>query len=252
MKRIEKPYKAPVPQIDSEMEWYSQRSKQYKLPPRCPIASVHLCPRYYLSLFLLGKEGFTTKMDDKENRRLLEQWKKSTHFPPIAEEEPSVSFTNGKFSMIAHFCPEVSYDMFGVFASHVAHYADDIDIAVAHKHLRTIGADLSDWRWSYSHVNHTHYTECKEFSAYLGSDLISGIKKSRKQSRSQISPKVRWGVFSRDKFTCQYCGAKPPSVPLELDHKIPKSKGGTDDAPNLITACLNCNRGKSNQMPPKI
>lgn len=252
MKRSHKPHTSAVPRKDGEMDWYLQQSKHYKLPPRCPITSVHLCPRYYLSLSLLGEAGLTTKMDDKEDRRLLEKWTKSTHFPPIAEEEPSVSSSNGEFSMTVHFCPEVSYDIFGVFASHVARYADEIDIDVVHKHLRTIGADQSDWRWTYSNVTHKHYTECKEFSAYLGSDLVSGIQKVRKRSRQPIPPDVRWAVLARDQFTCQYCGAKPPSAQLELDHRIPISKGGTNEQSNLVTACSNCNRGKSNRMVPEI
>jgi hypothetical protein len=55
---------------------------------------------------------------------------------------------------------------------------------------------------------------------------------------------LRFKVFERDEFTCQYCGKKPPKVVLEVDHIYPKSKGGTDDILNLITACLDCNRGK--------
>lgn len=56
---------------------------------------------------------------------------------------------------------------------------------------------------------------------------------------------LRFKVFERDEFTCQYCGKKPPKVVLEVDHIYPKSKGGTDDILNLITACLDCNRGKT-------
>lgn len=61
-----------------------------------------------------------------------------------------------------------------------------------------------------------------------------------------ISKKIRFEVFKRDKFTCQYCGSNPPNVTLEVDHIQPKSKNGTDDINNLITACFDCNRGKSN------
>ena len=43
---------------------------------------------------------------------------------------------------------------------------------------------------------------------------------------------------------CQYCGAAGPKVELEVDHKIPVSRGGTDDIDNLTTACFKCNRGK--------
>jgi len=64
-----------------------------------------------------------------------------------------------------------------------------------------------------------------------------------------ISKKLRYQVFERDSFTCQYCGRKPPIVILEVDHIIPKSKGGTDEPSNLITSCRDCNRGKSAIVP---
>lgn len=59
-----------------------------------------------------------------------------------------------------------------------------------------------------------------------------------------ISKSLRFEVFKRDSFTCQYCGRQTPQTILEIDHIIPKSKGGTDDINNLITSCFDCNRGK--------
>lgn len=64
--------------------------------------------------------------------------------------------------------------------------------------------------------------------------------------RKLISKKLRFEVFKRDYFTCQYCSSKPPKVPLEIDHITPVSKGGKNNIDNLITACFDCNRGKSN------
>lgn len=61
-----------------------------------------------------------------------------------------------------------------------------------------------------------------------------------------ISRRLRFEVFKRDNFTCKYCGRKSPEVVLELDHIIPKSKGGKSDEINLITSCFECNRGKGN------
>lgn len=53
---------------------------------------------------------------------------------------------------------------------------------------------------------------------------------------------LRLGIFQRDDFTCRYCGAH--GVPLECDHATPLSRGGTNDRPNLVTACRACNRSK--------
>ena len=59
-----------------------------------------------------------------------------------------------------------------------------------------------------------------------------------------INKSLRFEVFKRDSFTCQYCGRQTPQTTLEIDHIIPKSKSGTDDINNLITSCFDCNRGK--------
>lgn len=67
-----------------------------------------------------------------------------------------------------------------------------------------------------------------------------------KPKREPISKKIRFEVFKRDNFTCQYCGKTPPNVMLEIDHIKPISKGGSNNINNLVTSCFDCNRGKSN------
>ncbi len=62
--------------------------------------------------------------------------------------------------------------------------------------------------------------------------------------RKQLGKKIRFEVFKRDKFTCQYCGRKAPDVILEVDHIKPIAEGGKNDILNLITSCRDCNRGK--------
>lgn len=64
-------------------------------------------------------------------------------------------------------------------------------------------------------------------------------------SRKSLGKRVRFDVFKRDNFTCQYCGAHPPAVVLEVDHIVPVADGGDNDPDNLITACFPCNRGKA-------
>lgn len=60
-----------------------------------------------------------------------------------------------------------------------------------------------------------------------------------------LSKRVRFEVFKRDKFTCAYCGRRPPEVILECDHIVPRCEGGPDNIENLVTSCDACNRGKS-------
>lgn len=66
--------------------------------------------------------------------------------------------------------------------------------------------------------------------------------------RKALSKSVRFEVFKRDKFTCQYCGRMAPDVVLEVDHINPVANGGTNDILNLITSCKDCNRGKSKKL----
>lgn len=67
-------------------------------------------------------------------------------------------------------------------------------------------------------------------------------------ARTQIKKSVRFEVFKRDSFTCQYCGHKAPDVVLEVDHITPVAGGGDNDILNLVTSCRSCNSGKSDRM----
>lgn len=62
--------------------------------------------------------------------------------------------------------------------------------------------------------------------------------------RKSLSKKIRFEVFKRDSFTCQYCGKSAPDVILHIDHIEPVSKGGTNEIFNLVTSCSDCNFGK--------
>lgn len=62
--------------------------------------------------------------------------------------------------------------------------------------------------------------------------------------RKGLSKKIRFEVFKRDNFTCQYCGRTAPDVILEVDHIKAVKNGGTNDIMNLVTSCFECNRGK--------
>lgn len=62
--------------------------------------------------------------------------------------------------------------------------------------------------------------------------------------REPISKKLRFEVFKRDSFRCQYCGKSAPEVVLEIDHVTPVVNGGKSDLLNLVTSCKPCNAGK--------
>ena len=60
-----------------------------------------------------------------------------------------------------------------------------------------------------------------------------------------LSSSQRFEIFKRDSFTCQYCGRKAPDVVLVVDHVDPWSAGGRNTTFYLVTACYDCNMGKS-------
>lgn len=60
-----------------------------------------------------------------------------------------------------------------------------------------------------------------------------------------VSKRLRFEIFRRDGFRCKYCGLTAGESELHVDHVLPKTLGGQDEASNLVTACKDCNAGKS-------
>jgi len=57
----------------------------------------------------------------------------------------------------------------------------------------------------------------------------------------------RKAIFARDRNICQYCGKKLPASKLNIDHVIPKSKGGGTTWENLVLSCVKCNHQKDDK-----
>jgi 5-methylcytosine-specific restriction endonuclease McrA len=62
----------------------------------------------------------------------------------------------------------------------------------------------------------------------------------------------RRNVFLRDKFTCQYCEQVLPETQLNLDHVMPRDKGGRTTWENIVTSCFRCNTRKANKLPHEV
>ena len=67
--------------------------------------------------------------------------------------------------------------------------------------------------------------------------------------REPISKKLRFEVFKRDGFTCQYCGRKFATSELSLDHVIPRSQNGRTTWDNIVCCCVKCNVKKGGRTP---
>lgn len=78
-------------------------------------------------------------------------------------------------------------------------------------------------------------------------DYLSGGKdpwNHRRKSSGYIKGTVRYRVLSRAKFRCELCGTSAEQKALEVDHIIPRNKGGSDDESNLQSLCYSCNSMK--------
>ncbi len=66
----------------------------------------------------------------------------------------------------------------------------------------------------------------------------------RRKSSGYISGSIKYEVLKRAKFHCELCGISAEEKALEVDHIIPRSKGGSDDISNFQALCYSCNAMK--------
>lgn len=61
-----------------------------------------------------------------------------------------------------------------------------------------------------------------------------------------LSASIREVVRARATFQCEYCQSAETlsGMKCEVDHIVPKSRGGSDDLDNLCAACALCNGRK--------
>ena len=59
---------------------------------------------------------------------------------------------------------------------------------------------------------------------------------------------TRRAVFARDDWSCQYCGKAAENV----DHVIPRSRGGMHAWENVVASCRRCNAKKENHLHAEV
>lgn len=60
----------------------------------------------------------------------------------------------------------------------------------------------------------------------------------------------RRNLFLRDDYTCQYCGLQSEDKKkFNLDHVVPKSRGGQVNWENIVLSCIPCNTKKGSRTP---
>ena len=60
---------------------------------------------------------------------------------------------------------------------------------------------------------------------------------------------TRYNIFERDKNMCQYCGRTFDRKDLNLDHVVPRHRGGPTSWENIVCSCVKCNTRKANRTP---
>lgn len=222
-------------------EYFSISSKLH-LSNRCPI--VGNCERWAWTVLFFS--DYYRQCDNINPLDLL--YKKGIVGPDFKESMIAVldevpEYHKSDVLVYYHnFCPEVSL------------FSSDYRLWFMPQIASTDG-EWDDFRTNEKFKNSKckHYSECLEFSRFhyhnLGKEPIRKTNSSKNSERTPISKMLRFEIFQRDNFTCQYCGrTKKVGIKLVIDHKVPVSKGGTDSPENLITACDECNLGKSNKL----
>lgn len=54
-------------------------------------------------------------------------------------------------------------------------------------------------------------------------------------------------LLERENYACIYCGIHASKAKMEIEHVIPRSRGGTDSLNNLVLSCHACNQAKGSQ-----
>lgn len=92
------------------------------------------------------------------------------------------------------------------------------------------------------------FETCHPFQKFCSGLCRKEVYSSNKYYNFEHSAlfRLRFEIFKRDNFSCQYCGKNPieNGCKLNIDHIIPRNRGGTNESSNLITACEECNLGK--------
>ena len=70
------------------------------------------------------------------------------------------------------------------------------------------------------------------------------IWQHRRVSSGYVSGTLRYEVLKRARFRCELCGVSADVRALEVDHIVPRNRGGTDDPDNLQALCYSCNSMK--------
>jgi len=95
--------------------------------------------------------------------------------------------------------------------------------------------------------------EAHDRFVYVGVQLPCVIRlRQYRRLPLRLQTLSRKNILIRDGHICQYCGVKFLSSELELEHVIPRSRGGLSTWENLVAACRDCNARKGDRTPAEV
>lgn len=74
---------------------------------------------------------------------------------------------------------------------------------------------------------------------------IRGVDYQRGRMYGYVDKKAY--LLERERGCCIYCGVHASKAKMQIDHVVPKSKGGTNSLNNLVLSCNACNQAKGSQ-----
>ncbi len=204
---------------------YQERSRKLKMPSRCPL--VGYCGRwmysvYYFNYYEDGDVGLSdVSVFLKRHGELPADF--DSKYVPCSVDPPEIAKGKDTFQF-KNCCPEINL--------YHSSYAPHFEKATA----------LSSLSWTVEggvfSKEYRHFSECLEFVQHARIE-------SKISARGSVSAKLRFQIFQRDNFRCNYCGmSQSDGVKLHVDHKVSKHDGGSDEPENLVTSCRDCNLGK--------
>jgi hypothetical protein len=221
-----------------DKEEYYKVGAERKLPLRCPI--LNYCVRRAFTIYFFSDYSKYEYDNDvatalQKDGCLPEDFQEKKI--QLQGESPIWSKGSG-MGYYHNMCPEVNL------------FDRENSLPSASGKASTAGNWDNDRRGnSFVNDKYQHFSECAEFNKFSFDSKSARTRSTNVKRRAPISATLRFEIFQRDNFTCQYCGAtKDDGAKLELDHKIPYSAGGKDEYANLITSCKTCNLGKSNKI----
>lgn len=206
---------------------YQERSRRLRLPQRCPL--IGYCQRWAWSVYFYSYRHCPNPTDDigdvlKSDAVLPDDYDASKVL--LLTEAPEM-YEFPDFFGAHNLCPEIPlFDRRNTLGFLPRE-------AISSFSLDKEERDLDG-------VEHKHFSECLEFIRW---HEIAATKVRRRS----VSQKLRFEILNRDNFKCVYCGrsADCEGVVLHVDHRQSVRDGGATSPDNLVTACSDCNLGKS-------